>query len=289
MCGLSTRKIRTPCSIQKRTMLLQLLPQRLPVPAVEVDRVDVLVLLGRVLRVLDGAVRAPVEPLRMLADVGVVGRALKRVVERDLDAAPRAPPARRRGTRRACRGSAPPALWPPCALPIAHGEPGSSGAGRRAVVPALAEARADRMDGREVEHVEAHGGDGGQAVETVLEGPVPAGHAPLGAREHLVPGAGAGERDGRRRPPARGRSGWRRSDRDSAPPAARSPRRAGAPPAAPAPPPRSAASRCLRATRDRPRPLAAGRFAGARRPRAARSSRPYRRRAACGDRPPTRR
>ena len=50
---------------------------------VEVDRVDVLILLRRVLREGDGAVRLVAEPIRVLLDPRVVGRALQREVERD--------------------------------------------------------------------------------------------------------------------------------------------------------------------------------------------------------------
>ena len=63
VCGLSTRKTRTPCSIQKRTTPSSSLPQRAPVLALEVERVDVLVLLRRVLGVLDRAVGPRAEPL----------------------------------------------------------------------------------------------------------------------------------------------------------------------------------------------------------------------------------
>src|SRR5206468_6917566 len=47
--------------------------------------IDVLILLGRVLRVLDGAVRAVHEPLRVLLDVRVIGRGLEGDVERHLE------------------------------------------------------------------------------------------------------------------------------------------------------------------------------------------------------------
>src|SRR5207245_4949315 len=50
-----------------------------------VDVVDVLVALGRVLCVLERAVGAAVEPLRMLLEPRVVRRALEGEVERDLD------------------------------------------------------------------------------------------------------------------------------------------------------------------------------------------------------------
>ena len=50
-----------------------LVPERPRVLAIEVHRVDVLVLLGRILGVLDRSVRALEEPLGMLADVRMVG------------------------------------------------------------------------------------------------------------------------------------------------------------------------------------------------------------------------
>jgi hypothetical protein len=52
---------------------LQLAPQPFFVGRVEVDRVDVLVLLRRVLGVLDRAVRPDREPVGVLGDPGVVG------------------------------------------------------------------------------------------------------------------------------------------------------------------------------------------------------------------------
>ena len=52
------------------------------------------------------------------------------------------------------------ASWPPSLLPIAHGEPGSSGPGVEGVVGALAVDLADRVDRRQVDDVEAHRGDG---------------------------------------------------------------------------------------------------------------------------------
>src|SRR5262249_22048752 len=56
---------------------LELLPERAPLLSIEVEGVDVLVLLGWVLGVLDGAVGPGAEPLRVLAHVGVVGRDLE--------------------------------------------------------------------------------------------------------------------------------------------------------------------------------------------------------------------
>ena len=91
VCGLSTRNTRTPLSHPVQHHVAQRLPEPAPVLGLEVDVVDVLVLLGRVLGVLERAVRAAVEPLGMLLQPRVVGRALDREVERDLDPELRAP------------------------------------------------------------------------------------------------------------------------------------------------------------------------------------------------------
>ena len=62
------------------------LPQLPPLLALEVERDDVLVFLGRILRVLDRAVGPVAEPLGVLADPWMVGRALHREVKRQFDA-----------------------------------------------------------------------------------------------------------------------------------------------------------------------------------------------------------
>ena len=64
----------------------ELVPEAAPVGGLEVERVDVLILLGRVLGVLDGAVGAVEEPVGVLLDPGVVGRALEGDVEGQLHA-----------------------------------------------------------------------------------------------------------------------------------------------------------------------------------------------------------
>ena len=152
------------------------------------------------------AVRAPVEPLRMLLDPGMVGRALDREVERDLEAvrvrgrdqpaeiveACRARDGARRGRPPRCRSH--------------RGCPGSSGAGRQRVVAALAVGPADRMDRREVEHVEAHAPDVGQPRDHVVEGAVA-----VADRRSASAGTSRTRRRtwrpaGRRRPRARARS-----------------------------------------------------------------------------------
>ncbi len=62
-------------------------PQVAPVVGLEVERVDVLVPFRRVLGVLDRAVRTGDEPVGMLGDPRVVGRAVERDVDREVHAA----------------------------------------------------------------------------------------------------------------------------------------------------------------------------------------------------------
>ena len=83
-------------------------------------------------------------------------------------------------------------LWPPSLEPMAQGLPGSSGVEVDTVVAAFAKGGADGVDGRQVEHVEAHGGDVGQEGFDVGEGAVTSGVGGGGSREELVPGGVAG-------------------------------------------------------------------------------------------------
>ena len=163
----------------------QRLPEPAPVLAVPVDVVDVLVLLGRVLGVLQRAVGAAVEPLGVLGQPRVVGAALDGEVQRDVDAVVagdrdeavevrrscRARGGSRRGRRgrggrsptasRGRRGRRPARCWRPCGW---SRRSGGSAAGRATSKPSSASAR----DGV---------GDAAQ--------PAPR------AREELVPGAEA--------------------------------------------------------------------------------------------------
>ena len=53
-------------------------PHRLPILAFEIERVDVLVFLRRILRILNCAVRPAAKPLRVILYVRMVRRSLKR-------------------------------------------------------------------------------------------------------------------------------------------------------------------------------------------------------------------
>ena len=89
VCGLSTRKIVHAVADPELEDVAARRPQRDPVLVPrrpELDRVDVLVLLRRVLGVADRAVGPLAEPLGMVPDPRVVGAALEGVVEGDLHA-----------------------------------------------------------------------------------------------------------------------------------------------------------------------------------------------------------
>ena len=172
VCGLSTRKMRTPCATQYSITPASAEPHLAPLRRLEVEGVDVLVLLRRVLGVLDAAVGALAEPLRVLASpTGGRARTGRRCRARS----------RCRVRRRAAPGgwksasvpSSPRiASCPPSAAPMAHGLPTSSALRVERVVAALAARAADRVDGREVEHVEAHALHVGQPGLAVGEGAV---------------------------------------------------------------------------------------------------------------------
>ncbi len=84
VCGLSTRKIETLSIDPEQHDIQERAPEPLPILRLEIDRVDVLVRLRRVLREADRAVGAMAEPLGMLRDPRVIGRALEREVEGEL-------------------------------------------------------------------------------------------------------------------------------------------------------------------------------------------------------------
>ncbi len=190
MCGLSTRKIDHALLDPEREDALELVPQRLPVVRLEIERIDVLIFLRRVLCVLHGAVRAPAEPRRVLFHVGVVRRALEGDVEREVDAAllgalqqaaeflqraqlgvQRLVTAFRRADRpRTARLTR-----------LRH----------HCVVPPLAKLVADGMYRRQIEHVKAHLRDVRDTLLAFGEGAVGAACRHAGAWEHLVPRAEA--------------------------------------------------------------------------------------------------
>ncbi len=123
----------------------------------------------------------------MLAHVGVIGRALKREVERDLDTQLAG---RRQQVTKLFQGAE---LGVDCLVATfaAADGPGTARVPLLrllAIVRAFALGRPDRMDGREVQHVESHRCDVGEEFLDVSERAVPLGIVGRRAREHLVPG-----------------------------------------------------------------------------------------------------
>src|SRR5713101_8927570 len=154
---------------------------------VKVKGVDVLIFLGRIFGVLHGAIRAPPEPLRVLLHIGMIGGALEGDVESYLYP-----------ILLGCGDQAPeivqgPKLWMDGRMPasVRPNGPGTAwiiGSGHGGIVLALAVDLANRMNGREIEHIKTHMRDIGQAGLTVLERTVLAWQRRAGARKHLVPG-----------------------------------------------------------------------------------------------------
>ena len=165
-------------------------PERSPVLGLEVERIDVLVLLRWILGVLDRPIGPMAEPFRMLANPGMVRRALPGEIERDLEtqalrlAAKRLEVLHRAQTR--LDGGVPARFG-------ADGPRAARVGGRRhqAVVASLAKALADRMNRRKVDHVEAEVGDVGQMRGGVAKRSAAIGCTTGRPREHLVPRAEA--------------------------------------------------------------------------------------------------
>ena len=164
----------------------QLTPQRLPVLALEVERIDVLILLRRVLRVLDRAVGKTAEPLGMLVHPWMIGGRLERDVESDLEIVL----GRLRdelaklleGSELGMNGRVTSQL-----RSDRPRTPGLTLVSLQGVVPSLAEALSDRMNRRQVQHVESHRGDVRKPLGRGCERAVlPTGPGRSG--EHLVPG-----------------------------------------------------------------------------------------------------
>ena len=161
--------------------------KRVPVFVFEDERVYVLVSLRRVFRVLNRAVRPSAEPLRMFLEVRMIGRALERYVERYVDP-----------MFRCLRGQAPEIGQRSKLRMDGHVASGLiadrpwaarvSGAGHGSVVGALTLCVTDRVDRRQVQHVETHRRDVGQPFFAVSKGPVLPRLGAARAREHLVPG-----------------------------------------------------------------------------------------------------
>ena len=165
---------------------------------VEVQGIDVLVLLRRVLGIRDGPVRPHREPLGVLGDVGVVGGALEGDVEGDLEAVA---PGGADEDVEVVEGAEVGVDRVVAAVGRADGVGAARvvGPGVQGVVAALARGRADRVDRGEVDDVEAHACDrleplrGGAQRAGVPAAALLVVPGPLGPREDLVPRAEEGE------------------------------------------------------------------------------------------------
>src|SRR5439155_18256041 len=132
----------------------------------EIQGVDILVLLGRVLCVLDGSVGAMTKPLRVFVDPGMVRRTLPREIQGNLEAEPLGllpePEEVVLGSEARLDGQ--------MAALFGSNRPGTARIVRarsEAVVRPLAEAAADRVNRRQVDDVESQIRDGREQGRSV--------------------------------------------------------------------------------------------------------------------------
>ena len=173
---------------------LEFAPQPLPVFALEIEGIDILVFLGRIFGVLDAAVRTMPEPLRMLAHVRMVRRTLESDVQGDRDSLF----ARRAHQPAEILAASQPGMdFAVSAVGRADGPEtaGIAGSGVETIVAPLAESLADRMDRRQIEHVEAHRRDTGQPLDDGGQGSVLAVSCSAGTGKQFVPGGKTGTPD----------------------------------------------------------------------------------------------
>src|SRR6266404_269876 len=150
-----------------RDLLLEVLPVR----PIKVKWINVLIFLGMIFRILDGAIGAPPEPLRVLPHIGMIGGALEGDVESYLY--PILPGCGDQASE-IVQG---PKLWMDSCMPAGgrSNGPGTAwiiGGGHGGIVLALAVDLANRMNGREIEDVKTHMRQIGQTCLTILERPV---------------------------------------------------------------------------------------------------------------------
>ena len=81
--GLSTRKMRTPCFIQKRTTSCSSTHSACHSAVFEIERENILIKFRRILGILYRAVRTGPKPFAMLLDVRMIRRALECDIESD--------------------------------------------------------------------------------------------------------------------------------------------------------------------------------------------------------------
>ncbi len=157
------------------------------------SRIDVLVLLRRVLRVGDRPIRQRGEPLGMLLDPGMVRGTLQGQVQGDLQAhvsrlGHKSPEVLEPAQPRVHR------VVPTLARPDGPGRPHVVLLRHQGVVAPLPVDPADGVNGRQVDDVEAHPRDSGQPARRRGERavfnrpPQPVDGRALGAREELIPG-----------------------------------------------------------------------------------------------------
>jgi hypothetical protein len=152
----------------------------------EIDIDDVLVFLRRILGVTDGAVGSPGKPAGMFGEPGMVGRALNGKIERELHSVLIS-----RGDERTKILERSQFRMDGVVAAVGRADGvGAAGIARRRfqrVVAALAVGEADGMNGRQIQHVEAHVPDGGKPLDRIAQCAAALGRIRLRAGKQLVP------------------------------------------------------------------------------------------------------
>ena len=175
----------------EKNHIAELVPEGAPVGIVEIQRIDILVFFRRVLGILDRAVGTLEKPLGMLVDIRVVGRAIDREVERDLQATlldlgdEPVEILERAEFRRDIFVST--AVDSMATVADRVGHTGLAGLAGRGVVAPLAVRFADRMDRRKINHIEPHRLGVIDAAEAIAEGRARVGLALGGTRKKFIP------------------------------------------------------------------------------------------------------
>jgi len=165
---------------------LQLGPHVLPVGRFEIERINVLVLLRRILGILNRAVRPIAKPIRMFLHIGMVGGTLKGNVQGDLDpplaGCVNQPSEIVERAKLRVNGFVPALLRTdsPRAAHVVHLSLGS-------VVLSFSECLADGMNRRQIQHIKSHFGNVRQPCLDIFQRPVHSWLRRARPREHFVP------------------------------------------------------------------------------------------------------
>src|SRR5919106_4743111 len=167
--------------------VFELLKQGLPSVGLEIEGIDVLVFLRRILGELNSPVGTPAEPGWISLHIGMIRRALEGNIQGHfhpsfMDRADQSLEILKRPKLGVYR------LVPAFLCPDGPGASGILGSGDEGVVFTLAIGSSNRMDRGQIDHIETHVGDVGEPVFQISEVAVPSWLISARPRKQLVTG-----------------------------------------------------------------------------------------------------